>query len=481
MLRRSGAAVSLRALVSLTGVLLLCVATARVASAADANQANQNWPQWRGPLCNGVAPDAHPPIEWNEDKNVKWKISVPGSGSSTPIIWGDQIFIHTAIPTGRKMEPPAEPPADASADNKDAKDGTSTPPAPSGPPGGKGGKGMFNIEKPNEFYQFVLLSIDRKTGQENWRKVVAEVVPHEGHHPDHGYASYSPVTDGTCIISYWGSRGLHCYDMQGNLKWEKDLGKMHTVFFFGEGTSPALYGNTVVVNWDHEDGSFIAAFNKTTGEELWRTQREEKTTWATPLIVPLADKTLVVAAGIPNVRAYDLATGKQVWQCGGLKPNAIPSPVTANGIVYAMTGFMGNALLAIKADSSGDLTDTDSIVWKFDKDTPYVPSPLLYDNRLYCYKSNKAILSCFDATNGNRLFGPERLEGIEDAYASPVGADGHIYLVGRNGTTIVINNSDKLEIVSTNKLDEGIDASPAIAGTEIFLRGKEHLFCISQK
>ncbi len=155
--------------------------------------------------------------------------------------------------------------------------------------------------------------------------------------------------------------------------------------------------------------------------------------------------------------------------------------MAANGIVYAMTGFMGNALLAIKADSSGDLTDTDSIIWKFDKDTPYVPSPLLYDNRLYCYKSNKAILSCFDATNGNRLFGPERLEGIQDAYASPVGADGHVYLAGRNGTTLVINNADKLEIVSTNKLDEGIDASPAIVGDEIFLRGKEHLFCISQK
>lgn len=340
---------------------------------------------------------------------------------------------------------------------------------------------MFNIQKPDEFYQFVLLCLDRQTGQEKWRAVAAEVVPHEGHHPDHGYASYSPVTDGTCVISYFGSRGLHCYDMQGHLKWEKDLGKMHTMFSFGEGSSPALYGNTVVVNWDNEDGSFIAAFDKETGGELWRTDRDEKTTWATPLIVPAGDQMLVVTTGNSKARAYNLATGKLVWECGGLTRAAIPTPVAANGIVYFMSGFMGSSLLAIKANSTGDLTGTDAIVWKFDKDTPYIPSPLLYDGRLYCFKSNKAILSCFDADKGNRLFGPERLEDIQDAYASPVGADGHVYLVGRDGTTVVINNADKLDVVATNKLDEHIDASPAIAGNELFLRGKEHLFCISGK
>ncbi|HEY2827400.1 MAG TPA: PQQ-binding-like beta-propeller repeat protein, partial [Pirellulales bacterium] len=193
------------------------------------------------------------------------------------------------------------------------------------------------------------------------------------------------------------------------------------------------------------------------------------------------DKMLVVTTGKQTARAYDLATGKEVWTCNGLTPAAIPTPVFAGGIVYLLSGFQGNSLLAIKADSSGDLTGTDAIVWKFDKDTPYVPSPLLYDNHLYCFKSNKAILSCFDATTGNHLFGPERLEGIQDAYASPVGADGHVYLVGRNGTTVVINNADKLDVVATNKLDEGIDASPAIVGNELFLRGKNHLFNISEK
>jgi len=485
MRSRSSAAASFRQLFLICSVSLAqYVGVALQASAADSDQKNQNWPQWRGPLCTGVAPDTHPPTEWSTDKNIKWKVSLPGAGSATPIIWGDQIFIHTAIPTGRKMDPPADPPADAAADSKsvDSKDSsTVAPPVKSGPPGAKGGKGMFNIEKPTEFYQFVLLSLDRRSGQEQWRAVAAEVVPHEGHHPDHGYASYSPVTDGTCVISYFGSRGLHCYDMQGHLKWEKDLGKMHTIFSFGEGSSPALYAGTIVVNWDDEDKSFIAAFNKDSGEELWRTDRDEKTSWATPLIVPAGDQMLVVTPGKQTARAYDLATGKEVWNCNGMTPAAIPTPVYANGIVYLMSGFQGNSLLAIKANSTGDLTGTDAIVWKFDKDTPYVPSPLLYDNRLYCFKSNKAILSCFDATTGNKLFGPERLDGIQDAYASPVGADGHVYLVGRNGTTVVINNADKLEVQATNTLDEGIDASPAIVGNELFLRGKDHLFCISQK
>ncbi|HZZ29972.1 MAG TPA: PQQ-binding-like beta-propeller repeat protein [Pirellulales bacterium] len=441
----------------------------------------RNWPQWRGPLGTGVAPDAHPPLAWSAktdnspEKNIRWSVALPGAGSSTPIVWGDQVFIQTAIPTGRKAEVVTDPPADAqeASPSTDKADKAGTAKSAKAP--------MFNIEKPNEYYQFVLLCLDRQTGQERWRKIAAEAVPHEGHHPDHGYASYSPVTDGTCVISYFGSRGLHCYDMHGNLKWEKDLGKMTTIFSFGEGSSPALYGNTVIVNWDHEAGSFIIAFNKETGEQLWRTERDEKSSWATPLVVPTADQTLVVTSGNQTARAYNLADGKLVWQCNGLTRIAIPTPVAANGIVYLMSGFQGSSLLAIRLGQTGDLTGTDAIAWKFDKDTPYVPSPLLYDGRLYCYKVNKAIVSCFDAATGNRLFGPERLDGMDDAYASPVGADGRVYLIGRNGTTVVIRNADKLEVLATNPLGEGVDASPALVGNELFVRGKEHLFCISEK
>jgi outer membrane protein assembly factor BamB len=440
-------------------------AAAELLSVASEN----NWPQWRGPTADGLAATAHPPLEWSETKNVKWKVPIPGEGSATPIVWGDQIFIHTAIATGRKAE--------AAKPDDNSKSAESTQPVPKGAKGG-----MPGVAAPDEYYQFVLLCLDRRNGKELWRNVVREEVPHEGHHPDHGYASYSPATDGTCVVSYFGSHGLHVYDMQGKLKWEKDLGKMKTIFGFGEATSPVLSGNTIVINWDHEGDDFIAAFNKETGNELWRTPREGKTTWATPLVVPVDGKMQVIVPGAEKTRAYDLATGQQVWECAGLTFNCIPSPVAVGGMVYVTTGYNGSALLAIRlSGSTGDLTGTDAVVWKVDKDTPYVPSPLVYNGRLYCFKLNNSILSCFDAASGNRLFGPERLDGLGDTYASPVGADNRIYLVGRNGTTMVLRSGDKLDVLATNKLDEPIDASPALVGKQIFLRGKKSLYCIEDE
>jgi outer membrane protein assembly factor BamB len=421
------------------------------------------WPQWRGPLASGASTTAHPPLEWGEDKNVKWKVAVPGSGTSSPIVWGDQIFIQTAIPTGKKIEAAESPPPDEKA-------------APNA-----GGRGLPNIEKPTEVYQFVLLCLDRATGQELWRQIAREEVPHEGHHPDHGYASFSPVTDGTCVIAYFGSRGLHCYDMDGHPRWSKDLGKMKTNFSFGEGSSPALVDNTVIINWDHEGDDFIAAFDKQTGDELWRTPRDEKTGWATPLVVSVDGKYQVIVAATSKTRAYNLTDGHLIWECAGLKPNSIPSPVTADGLVYVTTGFQGSAMLAIRLGQSGDLTGTDAVAWKIDKDTPYVPSPLLYDGRLYFFKVNDGIVSCVDAKTGETVFGPQRVEGLKGAYASPVAADGRVYLVGRNGTTVVIKAGSAFEVLATNVLDDPIDASPALVGNELFLRGKEHLYCIARK
>lgn len=507
-----------------------------------APEADQTWPQFRGPLGTGAAPSATPPIEWSADKNIRWKAKIAGSGTSTPVVWGNQIFLLTAIPTGKKIEsaeqpasetapnpgaegaapkgaqssnlavrarfvadekpaPAADPNAAAApagaapaADAKSAPaDGKAAPEGDAkGPPGGKGfgggrpgggGRGGFGRppEKPTEYHQFVLLCLDRRNGQVLWQQVAAEVVPHEGHHPDHGYASYTPATDGTCVIASFGSRGVYCYDMQGKLKWQKDLGKMQTKFSFGEGTSPALYGNIVVIKWDHEGDDFIVALDKETGAELWRTPREEETGWATPLIVDYQGQLQVIAQGAKVVRSYDLKTGKQLWECSGMTPAAIPTPLTADGIVYVMSGFRGSSLLAIRLGGTGDLTGTDSIVWSRTTDTPYVPSPMLYDNRLYFYKSNNAILTCLNAKTGETYFGPERLEGISSVYASPLGAGGHVYLAGRDGTVLVINNADKFEVVATNKMDDRFDASPVAVGSDLLLRGKEYLYCISDQ
>jgi outer membrane protein assembly factor BamB len=326
------------------------------------------------------------------------------------------------------------------------------------------------------------MCLDRKTGKTLWQKVAREAVPHEGHHKDHGYSSHSPVTDGEHVFAYFGSRGLYCFDLDGNPKWQKDLGRQRTRNGFGEGSSPALFGDTIVVNWDHEgDDDFCVAFDKTTGAERWRVPRAEATNWSTPLIVEHAGRAQVIVSATQRIRSYDLATGKQIWECGGMTGNTIPCPVADDGTVYVTSGFRGAALLAIRLGRTGDLTGTDAVAWSQGKGTPYVPSPLLYEGRLYLFAGNNSILSSFDAKTGKPLIDSQRVDDLEGVYASPVGAAGHVYLVGRNGVTTVIKSSDKLEEVATNRLDDRIDASPAAVGDELFLRGHQYLYCIGAK
>jgi len=429
----------------------------------------------------GVSPTADPPVTWSETTNIKWKVRIPGQGLATPLVWGDQVFIQTAIPVPKAKDPSeAKSGSPISTGNDDA--GKSEPAGgkSDGPPQRRGGRGM-SAPPPTQPYQFVLLCLDRKTGTTLWQKVAREEVPHEGAQFDNTFASNSPVTDGKCVVAYFGSRGLHCYDMQGNLKWEKDLGRMKTKLAFGEGSSPVLFGNTIVVNWDHEGPGFIVAFDKETGKELWRTPRDEQTSWSTPIIVEQSGKNEVVTAATRRIRSYDLASGKLLWECAGLTTNAIPTPVAGKDLVYATTGFRGHVMLAIRPGGKGDVTGTDAIAWTLKKGTPYVPSPLLYDDRLYFFSGNTAILSCVDANTGHAMYEEQRVAGLEGVYASPVGAGGRVYLVGRNGATVVIKHADKLKILATNQLDERFDASPALAGKELFLRGHEYLYCVAGK
>ncbi len=440
------------ALSATIAVVLLIASASRI----NAQQTDQNWPQWRGPLCNGVAPGATPPLEWSEGRNIRWKVQLPGSGTSTPIVWGNRIFIQAAIPTGRQGTPPAA--------------GDSTP-VPSGM------RGMMSAA-PKEVLQFALLCIDRQTGKTLWQRVAREEVPHEGHHRDHGFASYSPVTDGKLVWAYFGSRGLYCFDLEGALKWQKDLGRMRTKMSFGEGSSPALFDNTLVVNWDHEGEDFVAAFNATTGDELWRQKRDEDTSWATPLVVQHDGQTQVVISATKKIRSYDLKTGKPIWECAGMTANVIPTPVAGHGMVYCISGFRGNALLAIRLGNSGDLAGTDAIAFKHGKGTPYVPCPLLAGERLYFLSGNTATLSCLNAKTGQVLFDTQRLDGPQGVYASPMLAAGRVYIVGRDGTTAVLKDADKLEVLAVNRLDDKIDASPVAVGDQLLLRGKQSLYCI---
>ena len=446
--------------------LLAAVATWFVVGTipSPAAPAEQNWPNWRGPLANGVAPAATPPLTWSETNNIKWKVPIPGVGQASPIIWDDRIFLLTAVNTGRQPEVLQETVTSSTNTTGEART-----------------RERRMTHQPTEVYQFVLLCLDRESGRTLWQRVANELLPHEGYYLNNAsFASGSAVTDGQHVFAYFGSRGLYCYDLRGNLKWEKALGQMQVHEGFGEGSSPALWGNTVVVTWDHTGDDFIVALDKTTGRELWRQPRDEYASWATPFIVQHGARTEVVTPATAKARSYDLATGELLWECSGLGELAIPTPVTGHGMVYLMTGYRESSLLAIRLGRSGDLTGTDAIVWSLNRNTPYVASPMLYGDRLYILKSRNGILSCYDARTGQPHYEEERLEGLSAVWASPVAAADRVYHMSRNGTAVVIRHSDRLEVLATNKLEDGdgFDASPALVGNQIFIRGPKHLYCI---
>jgi outer membrane protein assembly factor BamB len=438
---------------------LLLVAVARFGLAQDPAA---NWPQWRGPLWTGVAPQGNPPTEWSATKNVQWKVPIPGHGTSTPVIWGDKVFVPTAVPKTSG----ASSSANSSNQQKTKR--------------GKGGFG--GGPPPTEPYQFILMCLDRNSGRVLWQRVCREEVPHEGiREGDGSFAPASAMTDGQHVLAFFGSRGLFCFDMDGKPQWERDLGDQQTRNDFGEGATPALFGNTVVVPWDHEEEDFIVALDKRTGNEIWRQKRDEPTGWATPLVVAHAGQAQVITIGTNRTRSYDLASGKQIWETEGLTGNVIPTPVTAGGVVYVTSGFRGSKLLAIRLGGSGDITGTGSVLWRLDQDTPYVPSPLLSGERLYFFKSNSAILTCLDARTGKPHYSAQRIDGLGTVYPSPVAAAGRVYLTDRRGTTVVIRDANELEIVATNSIGEPIDASPAIVGKQMFLRSHRSLYCIAEQ
>src|SRR5262249_25682813 len=252
-----------------------------------------------------------PPVEWSETKNVRWKMEIPGRGSASPVVWGDRLFLLTAVPAGLTGADAHKP---------------------------RGGA------QPRDVHRFAVLAIDRKTGKVIWEQTARELQPHEASHQDNGtYASSSAITDGQRVYAWFESQGMYTYDMNGKLLWSKDLGKKRMRNQFGEGSTPVLYGDRIVIVFDHIAGpSFIAALDKNTGHEVWRMPREEIDTWATPLVVEVGGRPQVIASGKNHIQSYDLETGKLVWQSPGVTMNPIPSPVFADGLLFVTSGFQGN-------------------------------------------------------------------------------------------------------------------------------------------
>lgn len=419
---------------------------------ADGAEAVDEWRQWRGPMANGVSPSARPPLEWSETKNIRWKIELPGKGHASPIVAGERVYVLGAAPVGQAL-----PPVHDSA------------------------PGVHDSIPVTHRHEYHALAVNRADGRIAWKKVLREEFPHEGGHVTGSPVSNSPTTDGERLYAFFGSRGLYCLDVNGQVLWTRDLGKMQTLHAHGEGSSPVLHGDLLIVNWDHEGSSTLYAFDKRTGEERWKVARDEPTSWSTPIIVEHDGRAQVIVSATKRVRGYDVVTGRLIWECAGLTENVVASPVAAKEMVIAGNSYYQQNMLGIRlAGAAGDITGTDRVAWTMKRNTPYVSSPMLYDDTLYVIRHNQNVMSRFDPATGKARGDALRLEGIRDfIFASPVGADGRIYVTARDGRTAVVRHDRENATLALNRLDDSFSASAALAGQELYLRGERHLYCIA--
>lgn len=412
-----------------------------------------NWPQWRGPSGQGTSAEKNLPAEWSATKNIKWKTAIAGRGHSSPIVWGNKIFLTTAI------EGPVVP----------------------------GAKAVTHIDEGKEYlhpdsvgadhqHTFKVICLSRDTGRILWEQTAFAGTPYDNRHRKASFASSTPATDGKFVYAFFGTEGMFAYDLNGKLAWKAEVGKLGT-FGMGVGTSPILYGNLVILQCDEESGaaSFIVALDKKTGKEVWRTPRKVQASWATPLLVNTAKRSEIITTGNEFVIAYDPATGKELWRHKGVESNAIPSPVANSEMVFISAGYPAKIAMAIKLGGAGDLVD--AVVWKYAKGTAYVPSPILYGDYLYL-TTDRGILTCLDAKTGEVKYEGGRVPVPATFTASPVAFEGKILLTSEDGDTFMVKAGPKHEILGTSSVGEPVYASPAIADGKIFIRGEKNLYCI---
>ena len=411
------------------------------------------WAQWRGPLGTGeAAATADPPTRWSETENIKWKTPIRGLGHSTPAVWDDHIFLTSAVPTGEKFAP-----------------------IPDGRPG------SHNNLSVSQRHQYVVMAFNRTTGKLLWEKVVHENVPHEGAHESSSLATASLVTDGEFVFAYFGSHGMYCLNFNGEVIWRRDFEPMHSKHGHGEGSSPALADGLIAINRDQEEQSYLLVLDAKTGKEKWRSNREEVTSWSSPAFITHDGKSQLIVAGSNRIRAYEPLTGKVTWECGGLSKNVVATPLYADGMLFCASSYDIRSLLAIKiAGAKGDITATENVVWQTSERTPYVPSPLLYDGKLFFLRHYQGILTVLDAKTGEEQGGPFRLPGFNEIYASPIAAADRIYIVSRGGAALILSNKTLGKPVGVNLLEDSFSASPIAIGKQLFLRGEKFLYCIEK-
>jgi outer membrane protein assembly factor BamB len=425
--------------------------------------ADSNWPQFRGPAAGGVGAGS-PPIEWNGEsgKNVLWKTTIPGLGHSSPIIWGDKIFVTSAVPEA----------------------GESTLKV--------GLYGDITPVKDEGAQKFNLYCIDRKSGKILWERTAASGIPKIKRHPKSTHASPTPATDGKRVVVSFGSEGLFAYDLNGKLLWQKDFGILDSGFYmvpdaqWGFASSPVIYDGVVIVQADVQKNSFVAAFDVATGKELWRTPRTDVPTFGTPAVVPYtahgANGLQVVVNGWHHIGGYDFKTGKELWMLKGGGDIPVPTPVYADGVVVITNAHgQGRPIYAIKTDASGDITGSKTaLAWSQNNAGNYMQTPLL-DNGLGYFCFDNGILTVYQLSTGEKLY-QQRLGGGTSGFSSSAvaGKDG-LYITNEDGHTYVLAKGGEYKLLGENELGETVMATPAISGDVLYLRGRNHLFAIAAK
>lgn len=427
-----------------------------VVCALQSSAKADDWPQWRGPSGTGSLQledsQPGPPTNWSATENVAWKTAIPGRGHSSPVVIGERIFLLTTLPVGDPL-----------------------PPRMSGRPGEHD-----NLPVTSKI-QFAVLCLSRTDGKLLWQKVVHEAVPVEAGHITASLASATPAAADDRLYAMFGSYGLYCLDFEGKIVWQKEFGQMHTKHGHGEGASPTMSGDTLILNWDHEEQSFIVALNRQDGSQKWRVDRDEDTSWSSPIVALVDGRNQVIVCGTNRVRGYDLESGKVIWECGGLSSNIVATPVydSATGILVVGSSYEIRRLLALRLPGAqGDITNSERVVWQRSRGTPYVPSLLLAKDGVYFLTHYQNILTRVAIADGKDSPGAMRLGELGNIYASPVSDGRHVFVTDLDGVTMVISATGKPEMITVNNIDEPVSASLALTDHEVFIRGASHLYCI---
>ena len=427
-----------------------------MALTADAN-AEGRWPQFRGPGGRGVAEGVDLPSRWSPDQNIAWTQDLPGRGWSSPVVWGNRVYVTTAVNLGESEDPK---------------------------------KGLYfggdRPEAPDSVHQLMVLAIDLETGMIVWRQIVHEGVPKTAIHLKNSFASETPATDGQNVYAYFGGVGLFCLDRDdGNVRWSHPFPAHKTRHGWGYAASPVLYDDQVLIVNDNEDDSYFVAINKQSGKETWRVTRDEKSNWCTPFVWKNSLRTEIITLGSNKCRAYDLA-GKRLYEFGGHSGIAIATPYADGDLLYVSSGYVlgkRKPIFAVRPGGSGDISltqgedESDYIAWCQRSAAPYNPSTIVYDGLLYVLY-DMGLFACYDARTGEEIYGKKRLKNGRAFTASPWAYGGNIFCLNEDGVTSVVKAGPEFEVIRTNRLDENsmCMATPAVAGDRLLVRTAKRLY-----